>query len=109
MYLAGVVIGAILFGIGMVVYGYCPGTAVAAIGTGSLHALAGGLGMLAGWAIYAFSFSWLQENILKPFDYGKIRLPDITGIPDLAWFVLLGIIALLLFRFIDSKSKNIIR
>ncbi|WP_454648759.1 hypothetical protein [Bradyrhizobium liaoningense] len=33
-----VALGAALFGIGMVVYGYCPGTALGAIATGSVHA-----------------------------------------------------------------------
>ena len=46
--LLGVALGAALFGIGMVIYGYCPGTALAAIGTGSLHALVGAVGMLVG-------------------------------------------------------------
>src|SRR5450759_3836941 len=31
----GVVLGAALFGVGMVLYGYCPGTGIAAIATGS--------------------------------------------------------------------------
>ena len=46
--LLGVALGAALFGIGMVIYGYCPGSALAAIGTGSLHALVGAVGMLLG-------------------------------------------------------------
>ena len=46
--LLAVALGAVLFGVGMAVYGYCPGTGLAAIGTGSLHALAGAGGMIAG-------------------------------------------------------------
>ena len=45
--LLAVAVGAVLFGIGMAIYGYCPGTGLAAIGTGSWHALAGAVGMLA--------------------------------------------------------------
>jgi uncharacterized protein len=40
--------GASLFGVGMVVYGYCPGTGLGAIGTGSIHALIGAVACL--WA-----------------------------------------------------------
>ena len=36
--LLGVVLGAAIFGVGMVLYGYCPGTALAAAASGSLHA-----------------------------------------------------------------------
>ncbi|NMC63908.1 MAG: YeeE/YedE family protein [SAR324 cluster bacterium] len=106
MYLGGVVIGAALFGIGMVLYGYCPGTGVAAIGTGSLHALVGGIGMLVGGMLYAVSFSWIQENILRPYDYGKIRLPELTGIPDLVYFLVLLLVALMLFRYLDSREAS---
>src|SRR5579862_8847800 len=51
--LLGVGLGAVLFGIGMVIYGYCPGTGLAAIGTGSVHAFVGALGMLLGAMLYA--------------------------------------------------------
>ena len=34
----GVSLGAAIFGVGMVLYGYCPGTGVAAVGQGSVHA-----------------------------------------------------------------------
>lgn len=39
--LLAVALGAALFGVGMVLYGYCPGTALGAIATGSVHALVG--------------------------------------------------------------------
>src|SRR5512145_1747615 len=45
--LLGVGLGATLFGIGMVLYGYCPGTGLAAVATGSMHALSGVFGMFA--------------------------------------------------------------
>ena len=41
----GVVIGAILFGCGMAIFGYCPGTGVAACGEGRRDAMVGVLGM----------------------------------------------------------------
>lgn len=99
-----VVIGALLFGIGMVVYGYCPGTGVAAVGTGSLHALVGFLGMLVGGIIYAVSFSWIKENVLSVASLGKVRLPELTGIHDLIWFSALLLTALIVFKIVDKKQ-----
>ncbi len=102
----GVVMGAALFGIGMVLYGYCPGTGVAAMATGSLHAIVGFVGMLVGGVFYALSFTWVEAHIQKVAALGKIRLPDITGIPDWGWFVILSIIAGTVFWLIETRFKR---
>ncbi len=99
-----VALGAGLFGIGMVVFGYCPGTALAAIATGSVHALVGAFGMIAGAIVYALTFDWLKANVLNVWALGKVRLPDLTGIPDAAWFVALAIGAGAFFWWIESRS-----
>jgi uncharacterized protein len=90
--LLAVALGAVLFGIGMAIYGYCPGTGLAAIGTGSVHALVGAIGMLAGAIAFAFSFDWIAATVLPIAAFGPLRLPDLTGIPDLAWFAALVVV-----------------
>lgn len=100
----GVVLGAGLFGIGMVLYGYCPGTGVAAMATGSLHALVGFLGMLAGGVAYALSFPWVESHIQSVGKLGKVRLPELTGVPDWGWFVILAGIAAVVFWFIETRG-----
>lgn len=99
--LLGVAFGAALFGVGMVLYGYCPGTAVAAVATGSVHALVGFAGMLAGAILYAFSFPWVERHILPVGSLGKVRLPDLTGMPDWAWLGLLTILAGVVFWLLE--------
>jgi len=99
-----VVSGAALFGVGIVLYGYCPGTGIAAVGTGSIHALVGFVGMLFGGIIYALSFSWIETNILAIASFGKIRLPAITAISDPYWLGALLILAVILFRFLDRTK-----
>lgn len=99
--LLGVALGAAIFGVGMVVYGYCPGTGVAAVGTGSIHALVGFIGMLIGGALYAFSFEWVQVHVLPVADMGKARLPEMTGIPDWIWLIALIAIALAVFYVVE--------
>ena len=102
--LAGVIAGSALFGIGMAIYGYCPGTGVAAIGQGSVHALVGAAGMIVGGILYALSFGWLKANVLSIASYGKARLPDVTGVPDWIWFAVLAIAAIVLFRLIERHA-----
>ena len=78
--LLAIPLGAGLFGIGMVLYGYCPGTAVAAIGTGSVHALVGAFGMILGGILYALSFDWVSQSILPVWALGKVQLPQLLGV-----------------------------
>ena len=101
----GVSLGAALFGVGMVLYGYCPGTGVAAMATGSIHATVGFVGMLVGGVFYALSFTWVEANIQKVAALGKVRLPDITGVPDWGWFVILSAIAAVVFWLVETRFK----
>ena len=102
--LLGVALGAALFGVGMVLYGYCPGTGVAAIATGSLHALVGFAGMLAGAVLYALSYTWVEKHIQPVAALGKVRLPDITGISEVGWFTILFLIAGGVFWLLERKA-----
>jgi uncharacterized protein len=101
--LLGVALGAALFGVGMVLYGYCPGTGVAAIATGSTHALVGFAGMLGGAVLYALSYAWVETHIQGIAALGKVRLPDVTGIPEAAWFALLAAVAGAVFWGLERK------
>ena len=105
----GIVIGSALFGFGMVVYGYCPGTGIAAVATGSVHALVGLFGMLAGGIAYAYSFPWINAHILTVGKLGKARLPEITHTPQWIWYAALVGIAIVVFgllEWIGPKSEK---
>lgn len=102
----GVVLGSAIFGIGMVLYGYCPGTGLAAAATGSVHAFAGLFGMLAGGILYGLSFPWIERNIQSVGQLGKLRLPEVTGLSDFVWLVLLAIIAIAVFTAVELFEKR---
>ena len=101
-----VILGAVLFGIGMVVYGYCPGTGVAAIGAGKLDALAGFGGMLVGGALYAFTYDWVAAKILPVADLGKARLPEVVGGPEWLWYAVLVAMAAGVFALVAKVEKG---
>lgn len=103
--LLGLSLGAALFGVGMALYGYCPGTGVAAIATGSIHALAGFGGMLVGGVAYALSYPWIKANILPIGDLGKVRLIDATGIPEAALYAIITVAALVVFAMLERASR----
>ncbi len=96
------IIGAAIFGVGMVLYGYCPGTGLAAIATGSVHALVGAAGMVFGAILYAFSFDWVRANILSVWKLGKVTLPEMIGVSPLAMYIALAVFAVAFFWLIQS-------
>lgn len=97
-----VVAGGILFGIGMAVFGLCPGTSVAACGEGHRDAMVGVVGMLFGAGAYVALFSVLQPFFKAFPDFGKVTLPEVTGTSTTVWVVgvsvLLGAVVMLLGR-----------
>jgi len=101
----GTIIGAAIFGIGMVLYGYCPGTGVAAIGTGSIHALVGAAGMIFGAILYAFSFEWVRANILSVGKLGKVTLPQLMHVPAWTIYGALIVISIALFAWVEKSGK----
>jgi uncharacterized membrane protein YedE/YeeE len=88
--LAGVLLGALCFGIGMAVLGYCPGTSVAGCGEGRRDAMVGVLGMFTGAAVYVVFYEQLTPIVKSLGDWGKITLPEITRTSPWLWVTLLG-------------------
>lgn len=89
--LARVLIGGVLFGVGMAVFGLCPGTSVAACGEGGHDAMVGVLGMFFGAGSYILLFPKLQPLIQAMPDWGKVTLPQVTGISTWIWVAALVI------------------
>ena len=96
-------IGGLLFGAGWAIMGYCPGTAVGALGEGRWHAIWALLGMLAGAAIYAEVYPALEETVLTWGDLGKLQLPGVLGVSP--WIVIVAfiVVVLLLFRLFEKR------
>ena len=83
--LGGVLLGGLLFGCGWAVMGFCPGTAVGALGEGRWHALFALVGMILGAALYAECYPFLSSTVLAWKDFGKIALPETLGVSH--WIV----------------------
>lgn len=101
-----VILGAGLFGVGMVLYGYCPGTGIAAVATGNLHALVGAVGMLLGAMLYAYTFDWVRTAILPVWSLGKATLTSVSGIPAGWIFVGLIVTAIALFAIVEKRLPS---
>jgi hypothetical protein len=102
----GTLLGGAIFGSGMALLGYCPGTGVAAIGDGSRDAIAGVLGGLLGAAVFAEVHPWFGTHVLRPLDLGKKTLPDVTGLSP--WLYVLGTaaVATVLFVLVELRERH---
>ncbi|PIQ25235.1 MAG: transporter [Bacteroidetes bacterium CG18_big_fil_WC_8_21_14_2_50_41_14] len=91
MLVGGIVVGGLLFGTGMAILGYCPGTMAISLGEGSLDALIGIVGGLAGGLVYTI---WLPlfKSILGP-NLGSISLNSLLGANQMLFFLVLFIIS----------------
>ena len=102
-------VGGVIFGVGMAVLGYCPGTGVAAIGDGSRDAAAGVVGMLFGAATYAEAHAWFARHLLPVGDLGKETMVTLTGLSPW-WFLgslaLAGLVAFGLLEHHDRGRKR---
>lgn len=102
--LGGVILGGLLFGIGWGLLGYCPGTALGALGEGRFDALWGILGMLVGAGLYAEAYPFLKKTVLTWGDFGKITLPQVLGVNHWVIIPIMVVGGFLLFRWFEKKG-----
>jgi uncharacterized membrane protein YedE/YeeE len=102
----GVIVGAILFGTGMAIFGYCPGTSVAACGEGRRDAMVGVVGMLAGAMIYVAAFPALQSLVNGLGNLGEVTLPALTGLSPWIFVAALAVFALLVRAFVQRPAEQ---
>ena len=102
--LGGNIIGGLLFGVGWGLFGYCPGTAVGALGEGRWDTVWGLLGMLTGVAIFAECYPVLKVSVLKWGDFGKITVAQALGVNH--WIVIIVFVVggILMFRWFEKKA-----
>lgn len=105
-FLAGNFAGGVLFGVGMAVSGFCPGTIAAGIGEGRIDYLVpGGLGLVAG----ALAFGALYARLAPLAAKGALAaatIPAWLGVEPWLVVALLGVLAAFLFYVIDRGAPS---
>lgn len=91
--LTGIVAGGMLFGMGMAILGYCPGTVAISLGQGNLDALVGIIGGLFGSLAFALAYPVLQP-LLGP-NLGSVSLRSASSGDGFFWGA--SLVAALLF------------
>jgi hypothetical protein len=82
--------GGLVFGLGFLVGGYCPGTTVTGVATGRIDAIVFAVGLVTGLVFYAEFMPgvdvWIREH-----GQGALTLPDVLGV-SMGWLVLASIV-----------------
>lgn len=94
LYLPGILIAGVIFGVGFAVTGYCPGTALAAAAEGKLDAWMTMLGGLLGALTFAFLFPDLESSLAALGGFGPVTIHDSIGISGLFVAGPLGLLCL---------------
>ena len=94
LYLPGMVVAGLIFGVGFAVTGYCPGTALAAAAEGKPDPWATVLGGLLGALVFAFMFPDLETYLLSFGQYGPVTIHGSFGIQGLLLAAPLGALCL---------------
>jgi uncharacterized membrane protein YedE/YeeE len=112
--LAANAVGGLIFGVGMALLGYCPGTGVAAMGEGSRHARWGFAGMIAGAAAFAAAYPFLEQGFMKLGEVAvasggavtnRVTLSDVTGVSPWIYIGALAAISLVVFALIERWER----
>jgi uncharacterized membrane protein YedE/YeeE len=104
--LGGLLIGGLLFGAGMALLGYCPGTLAISFGEGSVDALIGIIGGLFGGLFYTIVLPYIKP-VLGP-DFGAISLNSLLGTNTIFFVVTIitGVVFSIAAFVLHKKDKN---
>jgi len=102
--IGGNITGGILFGLGWGLLGYCPATALGALGEGRYDAVWGILGMIVGAGLYVEAFPSFSKSILTWGRLDVSTIPQALGVNH--WFVIpiCMVCGILLFLWFEKKG-----
>jgi uncharacterized membrane protein YedE/YeeE len=104
-YIVGNIVGGLVFGVGMALAGFCPGTCVAGAGEGKLDYIVPGLlGFLAGAILYGLTYQFVFPPIAKIANYGSVVIPDLWNVNAILAVFVFAAMALVLFYLIDRMG-----
>ena len=103
-YLLPMAVGGVLFGIGMVIGGYCPGTAIAAVATGKIDGIVFIVGFLIGSLVFGDFFPVWGDFYNSDY-MGAFRLDQLLGIglgPMVLIMVIVAVVGTIAMIFVQD-------
>lgn len=106
LYLGGLIVGGIIFGVGWAIAGYCPGTALVAMAEGKLDAAITVLGGLVGAFVLSLIWDPIKSALVDPLNYGSKSVPDVIGVKPLLVAVVFAVLAIIFIMWLDHLGKG---
>ncbi len=103
-YLWPQLVGGILFGLGFVIGGYCPGTAMVGVTSGKVDAIVFLGGMIVGIYVFAAGFP-VWSGFYKSADLGRLTLWQVFNVPMSVMAALIVVMALAAFWLAGLGEK----
>ncbi|HEY6089511.1 MAG TPA: YeeE/YedE thiosulfate transporter family protein, partial [Gemmatimonadaceae bacterium] len=109
LFIGGVLVGGLIFGVGFAVGGYCPGTCVVGAAEGRKDALFAIAGGITGALAFTLAYAALEPIFVTPWNFGKVTLASALDIPGPIAAAGMAIVLIALVRYlptvIDRTSK----
>lgn len=105
LYLAGVLLGGLVFGVGFAVSGYCPGTCIVGAGEGRRDALVALAGGITGAGAFTLLYPAARDTVIAMWNVGPVTLPSVLQLPPLAVALFVGAALTGIVLALPSKSR----
>ncbi len=106
-YVVGNLVGGLIFGIGMSLAGFCPGTCAAGAGEGKLdYLIPGVLGFLTGAVLYGLTYQQVFPKISAALNLGGVVMPDLWNLNPYLTVLTFALMSVLLFYLIDRMGMQ---
>ncbi len=102
------IVGGLIFGVGFVMGGWCPGTAAAGLACGKIDALIFLIGAVIGSALFNEMFA-IVKPLYEAGQQGVVMVYDSLGMSPNAFILLLSVAAIAMFwgcEWIEQKTQN---
>lgn len=106
-YVVGNLVGGLIFGVGMALAGFCPGTCAAGAGEGKLdYLIPGALGFIVGAVLFGLTYPQVFPQISAIANFGGVIIPDLWNLNPYLTVVTFALMAILLFYLIDRMGMH---
>lgn len=105
LFVAGVLAGGLIFGIGFALSGYCPGTCVVGAAEGRKDALFVIAGGITGALVFTLAYSALEPVFVKQWNFGKVTLATALNMPPFVVALIMAAIIIAVVRYLPTVTR----